>query len=154
MNSLKTKVLSILTAVILLISALPVTAFAADGGTTAANEHVHGHQCEHSEEHSETEEVAPALELPAELYCALFGHTMYKDHETEIEGGGNGYEYCKSIIVVETWNCATCFNNPESVILDPEPIPHDWSVGWCGQTCMECGIVEMFHEEGGCWYCS
>ena len=156
MNSLKTRVLSILTAVILLISALPVTAFAADDNPTTATEHVHGSQCAHHDEHTdeEIEDVAPAIELPPEFYCALFGHSMYKVSEQEIEAGGHGYDYCSSIIIIETWNCASCFGNPESRQGETILSPHDWSVGWCGQTCMECDIVQMFHEDGGCWYCS
>lgn len=31
---------------------------------------------------------------------------------------------------------------------------HTWSEGWCGRTCRICGLIELFHEPGGCWFCS
>jgi len=42
------------------------------------------------------------------------------------------------------------FNNPTNVY----ETAHTWSVGWCGQTCKICGLIQLFHAPGGCWYCS
>ena len=30
---------------------------------------------------------------------------------------------------------------------------HNWSVGWCGKTCMGCGAIVLLHAPGGCFYC-
>lgn len=61
------------------------------------------------------------------------------------------------VVNCEVWctRTAVCMFNCGSVteVMVREPA-HDWSVGWCGQTCKTCGLLEIFHEDGGCWYCS
>ena len=152
-NQSTKKVLSIFTLIFLLMATFSLTVVAIED-STIDDEHIHDDSCYH--EYTQQDETT--AEVQSEDYdvvlCAIFGHSMYKVSEYTINGGGSGYDYCKSLIVIETWNCLSCNMNPESRTGEITTIPHDWSVGWCGQTCNECGIVEMFHEEGGCWYCS
>lgn len=148
MQTLKTKVLCIFTAVFLLVSAMPTTALATDVVSAPIDEHIYSH-------HNCSAETTEPLATPSAsrgLTCLLGIHALVTRTET-IETGGFGYDYCNSYTVYEITHCLEC-GYSKMTEGTKTTVPHDWSVGWCGQTCKTCNIVEMFHEDGGCWYCS
>jgi len=51
---------------------------------------------------------------------------------------------------LQTVKCSFC---PESYPFLTQHDSHNWSVGWCGQTCKTCGLIQLFHPPGGCFYC-
>ncbi len=57
--------------------------------------------------------------------------------------------WCRRLAV-----CGLCRKKSTQIIVSYPEECHDWSVGWCGQTCKRCGKIELFHAPGGCWYCS
>ena len=56
-----------------------------------------------------------------------------------------------TVLCIRFQVCYYCGDEATTAI--PETV-HSWSEGWCGRTCTVCGTIEMFHEPGGCWYCS
>ena len=156
MKTLKTKAIRIFTAVLLLVSTMPKTALAVDAPTSVTHDHIH---C--SDEHIhcndvlstelETNTAATPNNATKSLGCLLGLHSTLVRYET-IETGGHGYDYCNSYTVYEISYCIEC-GKSDVISGEKTEIPHNWSVGWCAQTCKECGIVEKLHEDGGCWYC-
>lgn len=68
----------------------------------------------------------------------------------ECQGNHYGQSGC-SVWCVRPEMCMYCHATAQVTVQEES---HTWSVGWCGQTCSVCGKIEMFHEEGGCWFCS
>lgn len=68
----------------------------------------------------------------------------------ECQGNHYGQSDCE-VWCVRPEMCMYCHAKAEVTVREEA---HTWSVGWCEQTCTVCGKIEMFHEEGGCWFCS
>ena len=71
-----------------------------------------------------------------------------------LAGSCEGDHYGRNNCMVWCIRTAACMHRCGAVTeVTIHETDHNWSVGWCGQTCKDCGLVEMFHESGGCWYC-
>ncbi len=83
--------------------------------------------------------------------------SCYSGNHTYLEGKcvQNHYRPSSNSCMVWCTRSAVCkYCKVASVTIEVRETVHTWSVGWCGQTCTVCGLIEMLHEEGGCYYCS
>ena len=73
-------------------------------------------------------------------------HYFFGDCVNDHDMLSDCYAFCR-----QTVKCAFC---SESYPYATFHETHSWSSGWCGKTCRNCGIIQLSHPPGGCWYCS
>lgn len=94
-------------------------------------------------EDSENSTMATNEQPSAAFFCEHHFITLPCEND---HCGGSG---C-SVWCIRVFTCEHCHVSYTSSIQETN---HVWSEGWCGQACRTCGLVDLFHQPGGCWYC-